>query len=60
MRGGGLRPFGTFPKIRPFWLGHPSLTEDFTNEEDEEDDDEDGDGKVSCDKTYLVVEVIFW
>ena len=25
MRGGGQRPFGTFPKIHPFWLGHPSL-----------------------------------
>ena len=37
------------------------LTEDFTNEEDEEDDeddDEDGDGKVSCDKTYLVIKLI--
>ena len=26
MRGGGQRPFGTFPKIHPFWDGHASLT----------------------------------
>ena len=26
MRGGGQRPFGTFPKIHPFWWGHPSLS----------------------------------
>ena len=26
MRGGGQRPFGIFPKIHPFWWGHPSLT----------------------------------
>ena len=25
MRGGGLRPFGTFPKIHPFWWGQASL-----------------------------------
>ena len=25
MRGGGQRPFGTFPKIHPFWDGHASL-----------------------------------
>ena len=26
MRGGGdQRPFGIFPKIRPFWYRHPSL-----------------------------------
>ena len=23
--GGGQRPFGTFPKIYPFWYRHPSL-----------------------------------
>ena len=23
--GGGQRPFGTFPKIHPFWKRHPSL-----------------------------------
>ena len=23
MRGGGQRPFGTFPKIHPFWVGVP-------------------------------------
>ena len=35
------------------------LTEDFTNEEDEEDEeDDDEDGKVSCDKTYLVIKLI--
>ena len=27
MRGGGQRPFGTFPKIHPFWYGRPSLIE---------------------------------
>ena len=26
MRGGGQRPFGTFPKIHQFWRRHPSLT----------------------------------
>ena len=26
MRGGGLRPFGTFPKIHPFWKGDASLS----------------------------------
>ena len=26
MRGGGQRPFGTFPKIHPFWKGSASLT----------------------------------
>ena len=27
MRGGGdQRPFGTFPKIHPFWYSRPSLT----------------------------------
>ena len=26
MRGGGQRPFGTFPKIHPFWHGHASLS----------------------------------
>ena len=25
MRGGGQRPFGTFPKFHPFWCAHPSL-----------------------------------
>ena len=25
MRGGGQRPFGTFPKIHQFWRRHPSL-----------------------------------
>ena len=25
MRGGGQRPFGTFPKIHPFWRGDASL-----------------------------------
>ena len=25
MRGGGQRPFGTFPKIHPFWEGDASL-----------------------------------
>ena len=25
MRGGGQRPFGTFPKIHPFWSGDTSL-----------------------------------
>ena len=25
MRGGGQRPFGTFPKIHPFWSGEASL-----------------------------------
>ena len=24
-RGGGQRPFGTFPKIHPFWRGEASL-----------------------------------
>ena len=24
--GGGQRPFGTFPKIHPFWWRHPSLS----------------------------------
>ena len=24
--GGGKRPFGTFPKIHPFWSGRPSLS----------------------------------
>ena len=27
MRGGGQRPFGTFPKIHPFWSARPSLRE---------------------------------
>ena len=27
MRGGGQRPFGTFPKIHPFWKGKASLRE---------------------------------
>ena len=26
MRGGGQRPFGTFPKIHPFWKPDTSLT----------------------------------
>ena len=26
MRGGGQRPFGTFPKIHPFWKGSASLS----------------------------------
>ena len=26
MRGGGQRPFGTFPKIHPFWSGDASLS----------------------------------
>ena len=26
MGGGGQRPFGTFPKIHPFWKGNVSLT----------------------------------
>ena len=26
MMGGGQRPFGTFPKIHPFWSGEASLT----------------------------------
>ena len=26
MGGGGQRPFGTFPKIHPFWKGQASLT----------------------------------
>ena len=25
MRGGGQQPFGTFPKIHPFWEGDASL-----------------------------------
>ena len=25
MRGGGQQPFGTFPKIHPFWWGQASL-----------------------------------
>ena len=28
MRGGGQRPFGTFPKIHPFWSGDASLRGD--------------------------------
>ena len=26
MRGGGQRPFGTFPKIHPFWEGDATLS----------------------------------
>ena len=29
--GGGQRPFGTFPKIHPFWKGNASLREVLTN-----------------------------
>ena len=29
MRGGDQRPFGTFPKIHPFWKRRPSLTNIF-------------------------------
>ena len=35
MRGGGVqRPFGTFPKIHPFWKSRPSLR--LTNDHCEE------------------------
>ena len=32
MRGGGQRPFGTFPKSHPFWEGEASLREVFKNQ----------------------------
>ena len=31
MRGGGQRPFGTFPKIHPFWEGDASLMGTFAS-----------------------------
>ena len=33
LRGGDQRPFGTFPKIHPFWCGRPSLMYQFTDNE---------------------------
>ena len=33
MRGGGQRPFGTFPKIHPFWRGDASLRQGWQRKE---------------------------
>ena len=44
---GGQRPFGTFPKIHPFWCGHATDNDD----DDEEIADSKADGALTLKRT---------
>ena len=56
--GGGQRPFGTFPKIHPFWYSRPSLTREGNfmrngfHEVDEAEIFKGADNRLTMNQTY--------
>ena len=46
---GGQRPFGTFPKIHPFWCGQATDNDD--DDDDEEIADSKADGALTLKRT---------